>query len=216
MLRIEIILRSIKRSSRLLLFINNICWMNNNKHNKTTASNFFDFKKVSVGRETYGPLTVGTYGSQDGKLEIGDFVSIAEGVKFILGGEHFINKVTTFPIKKIFYNEDEAFAKGSIIVEDDVWIGTDALILSGVRIGKGSIIAAGAVVTKDVVEYSIVGGVPAKIIGHRFPADVVQELRSLDLKKIDFENYDNKKFLMKNIKSKQDVEYIKNNIKYKD
>jgi acetyltransferase-like isoleucine patch superfamily enzyme len=54
-----------------------------------------------------------------------------------------------------------------VVIEDDVWIGHGAVILKGVRIGKGSIVAAGAVVTKDVSMYSIVGGVPAKVIGSR-------------------------------------------------
>jgi acetyltransferase-like isoleucine patch superfamily enzyme len=57
------------------------------------------------------------------------------------------------------------------VIEDDVWVGYGAIIISGVRIGKGSIIASGSVVTKDVEPYSIYGGVPAKKIGNRFAND---------------------------------------------
>ena len=69
--------------------------------------------------------------------------------------------------------------KGDIVVGNDVWIGYEAVILSGVTIGDGAIVAARAVVTKDVPPYAIVGGVPAKIIRPRFPEDVIKRLQSL-------------------------------------
>ena len=75
----------------------------------------------------------------------------------------------------------EAGTKGSIIVKDDVWIGTNAIICSGVTIGQGAIIAAGAVVTKDVAPYAIVGGNPAKVIKYRFDEEIRNKLLSIDI-----------------------------------
>ncbi len=66
-----------------------------------------------------------------------------------------------------------------VIIEDDVWVGTGAIILKGVRVGTGAIIAAGAVVTKDVPPYTIVGGVPAKVIKHRFNKEELAQHISL-------------------------------------
>lgn len=79
--------------------------------------------------------------------------------------------------------EWETQAKGNIIVNDDVWIGDSALILSGVEIGQGAVIAAGAVVTEDVPPYAVVGGVPAKVIKYRFRDDVIKELVKIDYAK---------------------------------
>ena len=81
--------------------------------------------------------------------------------------------------------EAETQAKGDIIVNDDVWIGDSALILSGVEIGQGAVIAAGAVVTEDVPPYAVVGGVPARVIKYRFTDDVIKELVKIDYAKVD-------------------------------
>lgn len=74
----------------------------------------------------------------------------------------------------------DALSKGDIIVEDDVWIGLNAMILSGVTIHQGAVIATGSVVTKDVPAYAIAGGVPAKVIKYRFPEEVIEELLKID------------------------------------
>lgn len=81
--------------------------------------------------------------------------------------------------------EGETQAKGNIIVNDDVWIGDSALVLSGVEIGQGAVIAAGAVVTEDVPPYAVVGGVPARVIKYRFTDDVIKELVKIDYAKVD-------------------------------
>ena len=79
----------------------------------------------------------------------------------------------------------EGQSKGDIVVADDVWIGNRAMIMSGVHIGQGAVIAAGAVVTKDVPPYAVVGGVPACVIKYRFSEKVIKELVKIDYSKLD-------------------------------
>ena len=81
-----------------------------------------------------------------------------------------MNTYSNYPIASMFikfHPEKDALTKGKIIIEDEVWIGANVTILSGITIGKGAIVAAGSVVTKDVPPYSIVGGNSAKIIRYR-------------------------------------------------
>ncbi|PKO82080.1 MAG: acetyltransferase [Betaproteobacteria bacterium HGW-Betaproteobacteria-13] len=72
-------------------------------------------------------------------------------------------------------------ANGSIVVDDEVWIGNGAMLLSGVHVGKGAIIAAGSVITKDVPPYAVVGGVPARVIKYRFDSVTRERLTRLRL-----------------------------------
>ncbi len=123
------------------------------------------------------------------RLMIGKFCSIACGAKFIFtSANHSLKSLSTYPFP-IFFEEwgldvtditDAWDNKGDIIVGNDVWIGYEAVILSGVTIGDGAIIGSRAVVTKDVPPYTIVGGVPAKPIRKRF--DDVTIARLLELK----------------------------------
>lgn len=101
-------------------------------------------------------------------VSLGRYTMLANDVK-ILGGDHCYKKVGT-PI--IFSGRDKL---KSTIIGDDVWVGAYALIMAGVHIGNGAIIAAGSVVTKDVVPYSIVGGAPAKFIKMRFDESEIKE-----------------------------------------
>ena len=121
------------------------------------------------------------------KLIIGKFCSIACGAKFLFNAaNHSLKSLSTYPFP-IFYDEwehglwaDKAWDnKGDIVVGNDVWIGYEAIILSGVHIGDGAIVGARAVVTKDVPPYAIVGGVPAKIIRKRFSDEVIEKLMAL-------------------------------------
>lgn len=104
------------------------------------------------------------YGSRenpDGKIVIGNHVRIAPNVQMI-GGNHVVTR-TDVPIGK------QGIDHKPIVIEDDVWIAGKVVITAGVRVGTGSVIAAGAVVTRDVPPWSIVGGVPAKLIRQRIP-----------------------------------------------
>lgn len=116
------------------------------------------------------------------KLIIGKFCSIACGAKFIFNSaNHTLSSLSTYPFP-IFFEEwgldvknitNAWDNKGDIVIGNDVWIGYEAVIMSGVTIGDGAIIGTRAVVTKDVAPYTIVGGVPAKPIRKRFSKDVI-------------------------------------------
>ena len=156
-----------------------------NQHNDTAPGNDFDLGCVTVGRYTYGVLNVYNYNFGE-KLKIGDFCSIASNVMFVLNADHNTETISTFPFKAkcLFSGQQEALSKGDIVIDDDVWIGYGATILSGVHIGQGAVIAAGAIVTKDVPPYAIVGGMPARIIKYRFDQDTIDELLKVDYSKL--------------------------------
>lgn len=165
----------------------------------------------------------GTYvgdGSHIASTRIGRFCSIAENVRVIIGNHPTSVFVTTYP--SFYYNTDTeigfSFHKGMplfeglnkypkgendyhVVIGNDVWIGCNCLIIEGVKIGDGAIIGAGAVVTKDVPPYSIVAGVPAKVIKYRFTEEQISSLEKIKwwdwhIEKIivnyrDFSNIDN-------------------------
>ncbi len=121
-------------------------------------------------------------------LIIGKFCSIACGARFIFNAaNHTLGSQSTYPFP-IFYDEwgldpanvtDAWDNKGDIVVGNDVWIGYEAVILSGVTIGDGAIIGARAVVTKDVPPYTIVAGVPAKPIRKRYDEQTIARLEQI-------------------------------------
>jgi maltose O-acetyltransferase len=117
--------------------------------------------RISIGRDT----SIGRNALLDGRdqLTIGKHVSISPDVQLITGSHDVCSK-------------DFAFKSAPIVIEDFVWIGSRSMVLPGVRIGTGAVVAAGAVVTKDVEAFSIVGGVPARRIGDR-PRDLNYELK---------------------------------------
>ena len=122
------------------------------------------------------------------KLKIGKFCSIACGAKFLFtSANHAMRSLSTYPFP-IFFEEWGMDGKqicrawdnrGDIVVGSDVWIGYEAVILSGVTIGDGAIIGARAVVTRDVPPYTIVGGVPARLIRKRFDDAAIARLQAL-------------------------------------
>lgn len=166
-------------------------WREKNRHNHTIPENYpFPMDRVEVGNNTYGPLHVSLFSeNKDEYLRIGSYCSIAENVNFLLGGEHSLDRLTTYPLQGILEQRGhiDSYSKGPIIVEDDVWIGHGAIILSGVRLRRGSVVAAGSVVTKDTEPYSIVGGCPARLIRKRVPEDVVPRLENIDISRLNRE-----------------------------
>ncbi|OAA86944.1 CatB-related O-acetyltransferase [Clostridium ljungdahlii] len=163
-------------------------WRKRNKNNFTYPGHNCNINEIDIGDYTYGCINVQTYGCENAHLTIGRLCSIAQNVKFILGGEHNLNTMSTYPFKeKLFGKKGDTLCKGKIIVSDDVWFGENAVILSGVTIGQGAVIAAGAVVTNSIPPYAVVGGVPAKIIKYRFADDIIKELLKVDYSKLDKE-----------------------------
>jgi acyl-[acyl carrier protein]--UDP-N-acetylglucosamine O-acyltransferase len=97
-------------------------------------------------------------------------------------GGHRLDTISTFPFRAICFGDAphaDATSRGEIIVGHDVWIGANAVILSGVNIGNGAVVAAGAVVNKDVPPYAVVGGVPAKLIKMRFEPEQIAALEKI-------------------------------------
>jgi len=120
------------------------------------------------------------------KLIIGKFCMIASGVKFIMNGaNHLTDSLSTYPFAIFGMGWEKAMEgkgypnKGDIIIGNDVWMGHNATIMAGVKIGDGAIIATNATVVKDVEPYSIVGGNPAKEIKKRFPDTTIEKLLKL-------------------------------------
>lgn len=142
-------------------------------------------KQIEVGRYTYGTIDARIVPNRSEKLIIGEFCSIGPDVVFLVSVEHPYRGLSTYPFKTLIQDAGpEAESKGDIVVDDDVWIGTRAIICSGVHIGKGAIVAAGAVVTKDIPPYAIVGGNPAKLIRYRFSEPVISKLLEFDFSKL--------------------------------
>ena len=116
------------------------------------------------------------------RLVIGKFVQIARGSYFITSSaNHPMSGITTYPFR-IFKPETFGYKDLPVkdtVVEHDVWIGHDAVIMPGVRIGAGAIVAAASVVTRDVPPYAVVGGNPASIIRMRYPVEVISEILEL-------------------------------------
>lgn len=153
------------------------------------------FKNCVVLNSSIG---LGTYIGDNSFIassKIGRFCSIAENVRIVIGNHPTTDFVTTFP--SFYYNTESqigyTFHEGTpifkglnkfpigekkyhVIIGNDVWIGCNCLILEGVMIGDGAIIGAGAVVTKDVPPYSVVVGVPAKVIKYRFSEKQIRAL----------------------------------------
>jgi acetyltransferase-like isoleucine patch superfamily enzyme len=143
------------------------------------------YPQCQIGRYTYGGLTVNSWdeGAPRTFLTVGSFCSIAAGVQVFLGGEHRSEWTTMFP-----FNMWEAGrliggppkSKGNVVIGSDVWIGTEAMIMSGVTVGDGAVIGARSLVARDVEPYAIVAGNPARPIRKRFSDAVVKRL--LDVK----------------------------------
>ncbi|KQP61803.1 acetyltransferase [Methylobacterium sp. Leaf399] len=133
-----------------------------------------------IGEHTYGRPTVLEAGAA--ALRIGRYCSIASDVVMVLAN-HRMDLVTTYPFKTLSHlwpsaaaGEDDHASHGDIVIGDDVWIGTGAMILSGSDIGTGAVVAARSVVRGVVPPYAIVAGTPARVMRRRFDDDTVARL----------------------------------------
>lgn len=136
--------------------------------------------RVSVGQYTYGNPQFMLWDDSE-RVHIGAFCSIADEVVIFGGGEHRTDWVTTFPLRIAFGDplagmDGHPSSKGETKIGNDVWIGFRAIILSGLTIGDGAVIGAGAVVTTDVPPYAIVAGNPAKVVRYRFSSIMIEKL----------------------------------------
>lgn len=156
--------------------------------------NFIKSSNIFVGDYTYfddrknGPENfevenvLYNYDFSKVKLIIGKFCAIAAETHFIMTGDHKLDGVSTYPFPIFKQGWEKAFnvsdlpVKGDIIVGNDVWFSYGCLIKGGVTIGDGAIIAAGAVVVKNVPAYSIVAGNPAKVVKMRFDDETIKRL----------------------------------------
>lgn len=140
------------------------------------------YSRYEIGEWTYGAPKVLSW-REDATLKIGRFCSIAHGVIILLGGEHRLDWITTYPLNILFERRKTypglISSKGDVVIGNDVWIGRDALILSGVEIGNGAVVAARSVVTEDVAPYSIVAGNPARHIKFRFSESIREDLQRI-------------------------------------
>lgn len=159
--------------------------------------NFISRNNISVGDYTYYDDPEGVERFEDNvlyhfpfvgdQLIIGKFCAIAKDVQFIMNGaNHKLSGFSTYPFQ-IFGNGWERVMpdmadlpyKGDTIIGNDVWIGREATIMPGVRIGHGAIIGAKSVVTQDVADYHIVGGNPAELIKPRFNQETIVALLNI-------------------------------------
>lgn len=139
---------------------------------------------ITVGNYTYGKLNITVFNEKSHGLHIGHFCSIADGNRFLLGGSHDYHRFSTYPFKAMFLSQDEDAPQDPILIEDDVWIGENVTIFPGIVLRRGTIVAAGSIVTKSSEPYSIIGGIPAKLIKHRFLPPIIQKLNLIDYSKL--------------------------------
>jgi len=139
---------------------------------------------ISAGRFTYfdrAPEVLAWSG--EARVMLGQWCSVARGVRFLLSADHRTEWVTTYPPPREWVTP-EVFGrhprtKGDILVGNDVWISAYASLFSGITVGDGAVVAGGAVVVKDVPPYAIVAGNPARVIKRRFSECQVAELLAI-------------------------------------
>ena len=134
-----------------------------------------------MARHSYGleNIKVRSWG-EGAQLHVGDFCSIADNVTVFLGGDHRTDWVTTYPFGHIgpwkCSGEGHPKTKGDVIIGNDVWLASGCTIMSGVKIGDGAVVAARAVVTRDVPPYAVVAGNPARVTKLRFSEEHIKQL----------------------------------------
>jgi virginiamycin A acetyltransferase len=163
---------------------NQVCYLKNVIQNPNIIVGDYTYYDDPIDSEGFERNVLYHYPFMNDKLIIGKFCAIARDVKFIMNGaNHKMNAFTTYPFS-IFGNgwervtpkiEDLPY-KGDTVIGNDVWIGYDSLIMSGIKIGNGAIVASRSVVVNDIEPYSIAGGNPAKQIRKRFKQEIIELL----------------------------------------
>lgn len=175
------LLEKIKKKSRFKINL----FLNPKKKNiPFFTKDIFVDKKFIIGDYTYGkPLVI--FENDESNLIIGKFCSISENVTIFLGGNHRTDWISTYPFNVLteYFPEGKNIlghpaTKGNVIIGNDVWIGRNVTILSGIKIGNGAVIATGSVVTKNVGDYEIWGGNPAKLLKKRFDEELIKKLQA--------------------------------------
>lgn len=128
--------------------------------------------RISYGAHSYGIPILKDYVYDETKLIVGNYSALSETSIVMLGGEHAVDRVTTYPHRIVWRMEGAGkdgipVPTGDTVIGSDVWLTQRTFVRSGVHIGDGAVIAAGAVVTKDVPPYAVVGGNPAKVLRFR-------------------------------------------------
>jgi acetyltransferase-like isoleucine patch superfamily enzyme len=166
------------------IIIKLVLWLDKKQKSSVIANEYSALRTkglLEFGEHSYGTPKIHSYEGSQAKVSIGKFCSIAPNVNIITGGIHPINNVSLFPFRikwtlKGAFKDGIPSTNGPVIIGHDVWISTGVTILSGINIGHGAVIAAGALVTKDVPPFAVVGGNPAKIIRYRFSDEHIASL----------------------------------------
>ncbi len=138
--------------------------------------------QYQIGVGSYGPIRVNDFG-EGSTLTMGSWCSVAVGVQVMLGGNHRPDWVTTYPFpateSRLAHIVGHPQSHGDVHIGHDVWLGRESMIMSGVTIGDGAVVAAKALVTRDVAPYAIVGGSPAKMLRFRFDEETITRLLAI-------------------------------------
>jgi acetyltransferase-like isoleucine patch superfamily enzyme len=165
-----------KLYARLIHYSRRVCEF----HHRLLLRHLISRGHLKIGRHTYGLRAHSISGaSAMAHVSIGSFCSFAPGVNILANVDHALERPSTYPFRTLLFAESDpkgnpggfnadAVTKGSITIGHDVWVGQSALILSGVSIGTGSVIGAGAVVSRSIPPYSIAVGNPARVVRRRF------------------------------------------------
>lgn len=164
-----------------------VCFIKNTIQNPNIIVGDYTYYDDPEDSENFERNVLYHYPFMGDKLIIGKFCAIGRGAKFIMNGaNHKLSGISTYPFQifgngweKVMPSLDELPYKGDTVVENDVWIGYDALIMPGVKIGNGAIVSSRAVVAGDVPPYAVVGGNPAKLIKQRFSSEAVEILETV-------------------------------------